>query len=210
MTHERANFSWEHSKLAAWQPGHSSAVMNLSHRSVALAVMVAASLAAAPAELAHLTLESPFLPAGAGGADPVRQETLELRGIVCQAEGVYFCIYDAAKKKSIGWVGLNEPGHNVVVRAFDAAKNTITVETRDGNKQLKLSKVIVASAGMTPAAAASQPTNPASPAMGGIETITPEERRARIRANFIAERERQLVQTRAASTQPTSGAPSLQ
>jgi hypothetical protein len=180
--------------------------MNLARRTVALAAMVAASLAAAPAGRAQLTSLSPFLPAGAGSAETVRQETLELRGILCQSKDVYFCIYDAAKKKSIGWLGLNEPGYGLVVRSYDAANDAVMVETPDGNKQLKLPKATVVPAGGPSAAAATKPTNSANPVSGGAETITPEERQARIRANFIAERERQMAQDRATNAQRTSAA----
>ena len=126
--------------------------MNRLGRTVALAAIVVASLVTAPAGPAQLTTESPFLPAaGAGGADAVAKEALELHGIVCRSEGAYFCIYDAVKKKSIGWLGVNEPGHGLVVRSYDAANNAIVVETPDGNKQLKLPKATVASVGGPPA-----------------------------------------------------------
>jgi len=185
-------------------------VVNLVRQTVALAAIVVTSLASAPAGTAQLTTESPFLPAaGAGGADAVAKETLELHGIVCRSEGAYFCIYDAVKKKSVGWVGLNEPGHGLVVRSYDAANNAIVVETPDGNKQLKLSKVTIVPA-RGPVAAAIQPTNSANPVIGGAETITPDERQARIRANFIAERERQMAQERAANAQRTSAAAAAQ
>lgn len=192
--------------MAPLQFSDTSTAMNLARRTVALAAMVAVSLAAAPAGRAQLTTLSPFLPADAGGADTPRQEMLELRGIFCRSEGAYFCIYDAAKKKSIGWMGLNEPGYSLVVRSYDAANDTIVVETRDGTRRLKLFKATVASVGMPPAAAVSQPTNPANPAIGGAEIITPEERQTRIRANFIAERERQMAQERAANAQRTGAA----
>jgi hypothetical protein len=180
--------------------------MNLSRRTIALAVAVATSFTAFPAGQAQLTTESPFLPAGAGGADTTPQETIELRGIVCRSEGAYFCIYDATKKKSVGWVGLNEPGYGLVVRSYDAANDTIVIETREGTKRLKLSKATIVSVGTRPAVPqpeelasipAAQPTTELPPnrspnlTTSATNSALPEEKREYIQA--VIERHRILA-----------------
>jgi hypothetical protein len=61
---------------------------------------------------------------GSGAAAPA----LELKGIMSDAEGTRYCIYDAATRTG-EWVGAAEPGHAFVVRSGDPATETATVET---------------------------------------------------------------------------------
>jgi hypothetical protein len=73
---------------------------------------------------------SPFLtpgaadnPAAAAGAD-----ALELRGIMSTSAGYLYCIYDPARKSST-WVGINEGGHDFVVRSAEPDRDAVTVQS---------------------------------------------------------------------------------
>jgi len=82
---------------------------------------------AAPAA-ASLSPKSPFLPADAsqvtGSAEAI---PLELRGILADAEGYRFSIFDPARHTG-QWVRLNEPGHEFTVRTHDVARDTVTLD----------------------------------------------------------------------------------
>lgn len=101
-------------------------IMTRTHR--LLVLMAAAGAGWAAAGRAQLAPSSPFLPpdakAGAGAA--AASGPIELRGIMSTPEGPSFCIYDTAKKSS-AWVGLNEKGHDVVVKSYDAGSDAISV-----------------------------------------------------------------------------------
>jgi hypothetical protein len=75
-----------------------------------------------------LTAKSPFLPANAA-VDPGSAEAtpLELRGILADAGGYRFSIYDPARHTG-QWVRLNEPGHDFTVRTHDVARDTVTLD----------------------------------------------------------------------------------
>jgi len=77
---------------------------------------------------ASLTSKSPFLPANAA-VDPGSAEAtpLELRGILADAGGYRFSIYDPARHTG-QWVRLNEPGHDFTVRTHDVARDTVTLD----------------------------------------------------------------------------------
>jgi hypothetical protein len=57
-----------------------------------------------------------------------------------------FCIYDTAKKKDF-WVGLNETGHDFVVKSADAASDSVSVQYQGRTMKLTLRTAKVASAG---------------------------------------------------------------
>ncbi len=75
----------------------------------------------------NLLEHSPFLPPGAAAGAGQEASSLELRGIVKDGPTYEFSLYDSARRQST-WVGLNEPGHDFLVKAFDPALDAITVE----------------------------------------------------------------------------------
>ncbi len=84
---------------------------------------------------------SPFLPnpaAGGAGGAAAENEPLELHGIMPTADGLRFCIFDAAKKTS-KWVGLNDAsgGDSFTVRSADTDRDTVTV--MNGGRLMTLS-----------------------------------------------------------------------
>ncbi len=117
------------------------------------ALAVASLLASARADLA---VASPFLPANAqaAGAAAGPAGPIELRGVMPMPEGVAYCIYDVAKKKA-AWVGLNESGHDFVVRTADPANDSVTVDYQGRPLKLTLKSSKVASSGAAVAAAPS-------------------------------------------------------
>jgi hypothetical protein len=98
---------------------------------------------------ADLAPSSPFLPANGAASGSQAGGTsgpIELRGIMTPAEGPSFCIYDTTKKKGV-WVGLNETGHDFVVKEADTAKDAVTVEYQGRSMRLTLRTAKVASSG---------------------------------------------------------------
>jgi len=74
-----------------------------------------------------LVAASPFLPPGGSAVTSAAENTpLELRGILLDAGGYRFSIYDPVKHNG-QWVRLDEPGHEFVVKAHDVAHDTITL-----------------------------------------------------------------------------------
>jgi hypothetical protein len=133
-----------------------------SGASWAVLAATAAMLLGAPLR-ADLAETSPFLPgnaaAGASTAGPAGP--LELRGVMSTQDGLAYCIYESAKKKDV-WVGLNETGHDFVVKAADSSSDSVSVQYQGRSVKLTLRTAKVASAGP----AASPPT-----AAGGINQV---------------------------------------
>jgi hypothetical protein len=138
-------------------------IMGMQHPSgVSWAVLAAAALVLAAPLRADLAETSPFLPgnadvtaAAAGPAGP-----LELRGVMSTQDGLAYCIYESAKKKDV-WVGVNETGHDFVVKSADSSSDSVSVQYQGRSVKLTLRTAKVASAG--PAAAV--------PAGGGINQV---------------------------------------
>jgi hypothetical protein len=61
-------------------------------------------------------------------------------------DGLAYCIYDTAKKKDV-WVGLNETGHDFVIRSSDPGSDSIKVDYQGHSLKLTLKTAKVASAG---------------------------------------------------------------
>jgi hypothetical protein len=117
---------------------------------VSLAALTASAflaLAAVPAR-ADLAGASPFLPANAtaAGAAAGPSGPIELRGVMSTPDGLAYCIYDTAKKRDV-WVGLNESGHDFVVKSADATSDSISVQYQGRSMKLTLRTAKVASAG---------------------------------------------------------------
>jgi hypothetical protein len=125
--------------MGTWHPFRGYwAVLSVSSAFVAAAGSLRADLAPA----------SPFLPANgaaagiaAGPAGPI-----ELRGVMSTQTGAAFCIYDTAKKRDV-WVGLNETGHDFVVKSADAGADSVSVQYQGRTMTLTLRASKVASAG---------------------------------------------------------------
>jgi hypothetical protein len=160
--------------------------MGALNRSLLLAPLLAAALGAASPARADLAATSPFLPSGtlAAGAAAGASGPIELRGVMPTDSGWAFCIYDTAKKKNV-WVGLNEQGHDFIVKSADTGADTVTVSYQGRVMRLDLHTAKVATAPAPAAPAATVPLNP-SPAdeQRRLDAVAQEVRRRR------AERER--------------------
>lgn len=78
----------------------------------------------------NLIDNSPFMPASTSAAAAQQGAPLELRSIL-KEEGEYeFSLYDPGKKQST-WSGLNEPGHEFTIKAFDRKNEIVTVEFKN-------------------------------------------------------------------------------
>jgi len=159
----------------------------------------------------NLLENSPFLPPNISTGAAQESTPLELRSVL-KAGGEYeFSLYDPAKKQST-WARLNEPGHDFVIKAFDPAKDTVTVELRNRTfkltlKEAKITLLSPASGqpSATPAAGAQPvvsrgPTGP--PAPGPVPELTPEQLR-----NLQADINRRRELRRQATASPGQTAP---
>ena len=143
--------------------------------------MLAALSWGAASGRAQLAPSSPFLPADAketvGAAQAGPAGPIELRGIMSTAEGASFCIYDVAKKSGT-WVGLNEEGHDFIVRAHQVENDSVTVEVQGRSIMLALRKPKIASdGGGNPAMSGMEAPGHRVPAAAGPPTPEAEARR---------------------------------
>jgi hypothetical protein len=97
---------------------------------------------------------SPFLPpnTAAAGAAAGPSSPIELRGLMPTPNGLAFCIFDTAKKKSV-WIGMNETGHDFVVRSANPESDSISVDYQGKSMKLTLKTAKVDSAGAANAGA---------------------------------------------------------
>ncbi len=96
---------------------------------------------------------SPFMPVGQQAPGQIESAPLEFRGVTGTGTSAVFSIYNATAKQST-WAGLEEVGHEFVIRSYDEATQTITVEI--GGRLLPLKLV----QGQVATAAAVQQQNP--------------------------------------------------
>jgi hypothetical protein len=158
---------------------------------------------------ADLASSSPFLPANAAAAGAVAGPSgpIELRGVMSTSAGASYCIYDTAKRKDV-WVGLNEAGHDFVVKSADPSTDSVMVDYQGRGLKLMLRTAKVTPMGTaapgapvsTPAVASTVVLNP-SPAdeQRRLDAVTQEVRRRRM------ERERSAQDAQAG--QGPGGAP---
>jgi hypothetical protein len=94
--------------------------------------------AAAAPDFNSLLNNSPFTPVGAGAAAG-GDKSVEFRGSYTDPGlgATFFSIYDPATQRA-AWVGLNETGHPFVVRGYNPANDTLTVEVSGHNLNLTL------------------------------------------------------------------------
>jgi len=166
-----------------------------------LLALSAAGLAA-PAR-ADLVASSPFLPANAQGAGAASGPSgpIELRGISPMSDGASFLIYDVAKKKS-AWVGLNEQGHDFMVKSADPENDTVTVDYQGRPLKLTLRVAKVASSGAASAATGGAAA-PSTVASSVVVNPTPADEQKRLDAVAQEVRRRRLEREKAIQeTQP--------
>jgi hypothetical protein len=169
-----------------------------------LAAFSALALAAlAPRLRADLAPASPFLPPNtvAQGAAAGPSGPIELRGIMATSEGVQYCIYDSATKKDT-WVGLNEPGHDFVVRTADSGQDRASVEYQGRILRLDLHAARVSSSG-----AAGQPPMASAIATAQTLSTSPADEQKRLDAVAQEVRRRRLERERAMQVPPGAPAP---
>jgi hypothetical protein len=145
------------------------AVPSLQHLILPLLGMVLVTLPA-PAG-SNLLENSPFLPPNNALGAAQEATPLELRSIL-KAGNVYeFSLYDTAKKQST-WVGLNEAGHDFLVKTFDPANNSVTVEQRSRTYKLTLKEAKIALLSTPPGPPGSTGGPPGSLVGGVLQTGT--------------------------------------
>jgi hypothetical protein len=189
--------------------------MGTRHRYRAFWAVLSASAAFgwAGVSRADLTQSSPFLapntPAGAHAGGP--QEPVELRGVMPTSLGVFYLIYDTARKTS-AWVGLNEAGHEFVVKAVDPGGESVTVSFQGRTMRLALRAAKVASAGSFGGTAQAGPAGNPAIAAPVVLNPTPADEQKRLDAVAAEVRRRRQEREKAAlgtqnGTQPPSSAP---
>jgi hypothetical protein len=153
------------------------------------------SIGCAASVRADLAPASPFLPSNAAAAGPQAGPSgpIELRGVMETSDGVAYCIYDTAKKRTL-WVGLNESGHDFTVRSADAASDSIRVDYQGRSLKLTLRAAKVASSGPVQGAAPAQ-VAPLSPV---VLNPTPADEQRRLDAVSQEVRRRKMERERAA------------
>jgi hypothetical protein len=164
-----------------------------------------AALAWAGTLWADLAPASPFLPAGAAAAAAAKagpSGPIELRGVMASADGASYCIYDTAKKKDF-WVGLNEAGHDFVVKSADPASDSVMVDYQGRSMHLDLHTSKVESSGPATAVTAGPrggpPGNPLSSTV--VVNPTPADEQRRLEAVAQEVRRRRMEREKALEAQ---------
>jgi hypothetical protein len=143
---------------------------------------------------ADLASSSPFLPANsaAAAANSGPVGPIELRGVMSTPGGTAFCIYDTAKKKGV-WVGLNETGHDFLVKSADSSSDSVSVQYQGRSLTLTLRTAKVASAGPASLPAVVPPGGP----QGGPQvTLNPSPADEQKRLDAVAQEVRRRKQER--------------
>jgi len=136
---------------------------------------------------AQLADSSPFLPAGAAGGSSTDPSALELRGILIGPEGTRYDIYDPAKKFGT-WSGVNEKGHDFMIRSADSdpTRGRVLVQAAGRTYPLQLKSAHASAAG---------PGGPGLQAgANGAANVTPADEAQRLAA--VAEEVRRRRQLR--------------
>jgi len=111
-----------------------------SIRVLFLPVLGLLAIARPAAADSNLLENSPFLPPNVTGTAGGAAAPLELRSILKDGSDFEFSLYDTAKRQST-WVKLNETGHDFVVKAYDPANESVTVEQQNRTYKLALKEV---------------------------------------------------------------------
>lgn len=170
-------------------------------------MLVTALLALATRSQAQLAANSPFMPASSSGSVAVTEgAAIELRGVMETKQGLSFCIFDPAKKVST-WTTVNQKGYDFVVKSYDSAHETVSVEYGGRTLTLAMRAVKVASSGQ---AAAPMPLPSPGPGMPSAVTQpvvlnpTPADEQARLEAVATEVRRRRAMREQA-SIQAANG-----
>jgi hypothetical protein len=141
---------------------------------------------------ADLASSSPFMPANAAASGSAAGPSgpIELRGVMSTPDGEAFCIYDTAKKKDV-WVGLNESGHDFVVKSSDTSSDSVSVQYQGRSMKLTLRTAKVASAGL-----ASNPIVPPQVSGGPPIALNPSPADEQKRLDAVAQEVRRRKQER--------------
>jgi hypothetical protein len=166
-------------------------------------VSALAALGLAAALHADLAPASPFLPANSPAAAGAAASAgpIELRGLMPTPEGYAYCIYDTAKKKSV-WVGLNETGHDFVVRSSAAGSDSVKVDYQGRTMTLTLKEAKVTSAGIANSEAPPVVGRP-GPGNPGLPNLNPGDEQKRLDA--VAQEVRRRRQEREKAAQAAQG-----
>jgi hypothetical protein len=162
----------------------------------------------------NLLDNSPFLPPNSLTGGATEAAPLELRSILKAGGSYQFSLFDTSNRQSV-WVGLNEAGHDFVVKGFDAGNNAITVEQRGRTYKLTLKEAKIALLATVPTAApGAAPGAPGGPnaafpppgaalgPRGPVPALTPEQLR-----NLEADINRRRELRRRAMAAPGTPAP---
>jgi hypothetical protein len=163
-----------------------------------------AAISVLPGARADLAAASPFLPAGGSSATAQGASgPIELRGVMSTANGLAYCIYDTAKKRDI-WVGLNEPGHDFVVRSADPANDSVKVDYQGRSLSLTMRSSKVASSGPATERHDLKYESGLVVFKGGLSSITPSPAEEQKRLDAVAQevRRRKLEREKAAQQAP--------
>lgn len=160
---------------------------------------------------------SPFLPpaADSSAAAPTPDATLELRGVVTNDDETLFSIYDSNRHSS-DWVKLKENGHGFVVKSYDAARDTVTVDYQGRTLTLALHTAKVVSAPVTlPARQPANLTSPPPPApqpIGGPVVLnpTPADEKRRLEAIAAEVNRRRMLRQQALQASRRAAQPGQQ
>jgi len=172
--------------------------MRHPYRGLRAVVPALAAMGLSGALHADLAPVSPFLApnAAAAGAAAGPSSPIELRGLMPTPNGLAFCIFDTAKKKSV-WIGMNETGHDFVVRSASPESDTISVDYQGKSMKLTLKAAKVDSAG---AASLGPPSAPA-PGLPGRVALNPNPADEQKRLDAVAQEVRRRRQEREKAAQ---------
>ncbi len=152
---------------------------------------------------AGVSTESPFVPPGGGApaSQKLAESTpVEFRGLVADAEGLRFAIYEPTKQQG-AWVRIGEKDAPYNILSYDSAMQAVIVDYEGkrqtlGLKEAKFGAGNVIAAAPAPAAAAPQPGNrPQRVATGDdakrLEAIRAEVARRRAAREAAAQQQQQ-------------------
>ena len=174
-------------------------------RSILAITAAFAAFAWAGSLRADLAPASPFLPAGAAEAASAKggpSGPIELRGVMASADGATFCIYDTAKKKNF-WVGLNEAGHDFVVKSADPDGDSVTVDYQGRSMHLAFHTSKVESSGPATAVTTGPRGGPSGNPLSTSVVVnpTPADEQRRLEAVAQEVRRRRMEREKALETQ---------
>ena len=156
---------------------------------------------------AQLAQSSPFMPAQAAATTAVTEgAALELRGVMDTGSGMLFGIFDPAKKVSV-WSKLNEKDHDFVVKSYDAANETVTVQHggRTLNLAMRASKVASSGQATAPPPMSAPAAMPSAVTQSVVLNPTPADEQRRLEAVAAEVRRRRALREQAsiqAANQP--------